>query len=359
MWFTKENLAALLAIVALAVASSFETLPWWLTTFSVLALAGAISASVHNAEVIAHRIGPSRGTIVLALSVTIIEVALIVSLMGGDSPESATVARDTVFSALMIITNGIIGVCLFLGGLKFKALRFQTTGTNSLLGVLVALVGLTLILPNYTVTTPGPTYSTSQLVFVSFAAILLYVAVVWSQTRSTPDFFESPSESVIVQPSSHPQLPSKRETWISFAGLMLALVGVIGLAKVVSPSIKIGLDALKAPPTTVGIVIALLVLAPETLSAIRAATRGELQTSLNLAIGSAVASIALTIPAVSIYAIFFNEPLMLGLDAKATAFIVTTLLSATATFSSGRTTALQGLTHLAILGAYLVISFVP
>ncbi len=357
---SRENLTTFGALAVLVIAITFDPLPGWAAALAAVALAGAISASVHNADTVAHRIGPSRGTIVLALSVTIIEVALIVSLMSRGTPEAATIARDTVFSALMIITNGIIGVCLLAGGLKFKALRFRTTGTNSLMGILTVLVGLTLILPNYTVTTSGPTFSQTQLIFVSIAAILLYVAVVWSQTKAHPDFFEPPpSESPdSPPPETHPS-PTKKEAWTGFAGLLLSLVAVVGLAKIVSPTIGVVLAAMNAPPSTVGIVVALLVLAPETLSAIRAATRGQLQTSLNLAIGSAVASIALTIPAVAFYSIVFDLPLNLGLDGKGLAFISITLLCSATTFASGRTTALQGISHLGLLAGYLVLSFVP
>ncbi len=350
---TRDNLVSLASLIVLVAAATFDPLPWWGALIAGGFLASAISASVHNADAVAHRIGPARGTIVLALSVTVIEVALIISLMGQDSPNAPTVARDTVFAALMIITNGIIGVCLLSGGLKYKALRFQTTGTNSLLGVLTALVGLTLIFPNFTVTTHGPTYSSAQLVFVSAAAILLYIAVVWSQTRAHPDFFESANEGAAVRPVEPQAAPSKGE-WTSYVGLLVSLVAVVGLAKVVSPSIAAGLAAVKAPPSTIGIVVALLVLAPETLSAIRAANRGELQTSLNLAIGSAVASIALTIPVVSVYSILWDKPLSLGLDGKSMAFILITLLCAASTFASGRTTALQGCTHLALLHCVVV-----
>lgn len=331
------------------------------STFALLVaaffLAAGISSAVHHAEVIAHRLGPSLGTLILALSVTIIEVALIVSLMGNDTPDSATIARDTVFAAIMIVTNGIIGICIILGGLKHKELNFQTMGTTALLGVLTVLSTLTLVLPNFTETTPGPTYGAGQLIFASVASLVLYSALVWAQTKSHKSFFEAQTNED-RNGKSH-DTPRLMRAIFSFLGLLLSLVAVVGLAKLLSPAIESTITQLGAPKAVVGIVVALLVLAPETFAAVNAAKTNQLQTSLNLALGSGAASIALTIPAVSVYSLTSGKPLSLGLDPKGMIFLMLTFIAGSFTFSAGRTTALHGLVHLAILASYLAIAFMP
>lgn len=327
----------------------------WVTIVAILALGVAVMTGVHHAEVIASRVGPSLGALVLAISVTVIEVGLITSLMLVDSPDSAVVARDTVFSAIIIVTNGIVGVCLLLGGLKYHEIGFQVQGASSLLCVLAALSGLTLVLPNYTTTTGGGTYSDVQLIFASAAALLLYIALVLSQTRTHKDYFEGPTQDMHAQ--AH--LPSRSETWISFVGLLMSLSVVIGLAKSLSPAIEFGVSTIGAPREVVGIVIALLVLAPETWAAISAARANQLQTSLNLALGSGAASIALTIPVVAIFSVMTGRSLVLGLDAKSTAFLALTFIVGGLTLGTGRTTALQGAVHLVLLAAYLVLAFIP
>lgn len=321
-------------------------------------LAIGISSAVHSAEVIADRLGPSLGTLILALSVTIIEVALIVSLMSNDSPDSPQIARDTVFAALMIVTNGIIGVCILLGGVKHKELGFQSVGTTALLGVLAVLATLTLVLPIFTTTTQSGTYSTGQLIFASIASVLLYGALVWSQTKSHKNFFAA-VESTSAEPANTPHVPSRNRTIISFVSLLFALIAVVGLSKILSPTIESSIAAIGAPKAVVGILIAILVLAPETLAAMNAAKINQLQTSLNLALGSGAASIALTIPAVSFYSIAYGKPLTLGLDSKGIVFLMLTFIAGGLTFGSGRTTSLHGLIHLVIMVSFLAISLMP
>ncbi len=332
----------------------FKDLSPIITWSAVLFLGLAVMTAVHHAEVIAHRVGPSLGALVLAVSVTVIEVGLITALMLNGSPDSSVVARDTVFSAVIIVTNGIVGVCLLFGGLKYKEVGFHVQGASAMLSVLAALSGLTLVLPNYTSSSPGATYTTGQLLFASAASLLLYAALVWSQTKIHKDYFE-PAE--ITEEAI--ETPSRKETWMSFFGLVLSLVVVIGLAKTLSPSIESGLAAVGAPRAFVGIVIALLVLLPEAWAAVSAARANQLQTSLNLALGSGAASIALTIPVVSAFSILTERPLVLGLDPKSTAFLVLTFIVGGMTLGTGRTTALQGLVHLVLLGAFLVLSFIP
>ncbi|TGL86220.1 ionic transporter y4hA [Leptospira congkakensis] len=329
-----------------------------LIAFAVVFLAVGISSAVHSAEVIAERVGPSLGTLILAISVTVIEVALIVSLMSNDTADSPQIARDTVFAALMIVTNGIIGICILLGGLKHKELGFQSVGTTALLGVLAVLSTLTLILPLFTTTTNRGTYSAGQLIFVSLASLVLYGSLVWSQTKSHKNFF-AVSEEEVSQPEISGTRPSKKRAVTSFISLLFSLVAVVGLSKILSPTIESTIAALGAPKAVVGIVIAILVLAPETLAAMNAAKINELQTSLNLALGSGAASIALTIPAVSLYSLMFDKPLTLGLDSKGIVFLMVTFLAGSFTFGSGRTTSLHGLIHLVIMASFLAISLMP
>lgn len=330
--------------------------PLW-NLLAIVVLAISVMTSVHHAEVIAARVGPSLGAIVLALAVTVIEVGLIVSMMTNDTPDSAVVARDTVFSAVIIVTNGILGVCLLVGGLRNKEMEFHAGGTSSLLAVLAVLSSLTLVLPNFTTTTADRTYSTPQLIFASIASIVLYGCLLFAQTRTHKDYFEPPGDS-IVPAHAHGE-PTTRGAWVAFVALLLSLGAVIGFAKTLSPAIASGIDTLGAPRSTVGIVIALLVLAPETWAAIAAARDNQLQTSLNLALGSGAASIALTIPVVGAFVIMTGRHLVLGLEPKSLVFLVLTFLTAGLTLGRGSSTALQGLIHLVLLCAFLALSFLP
>ncbi|TGK85844.1 ionic transporter y4hA [Leptospira bourretii] len=329
-----------------------------LIAFAVVFLAVGISSAVHSAEVIAERVGPALGTLILAISVTVIEVALIVSLMSNDTADSPQIARDTVFAALMIVTNGIIGICILLGGLKHKELGFQLVGTTALLGVLAVLSTLTLILPLYTTSTNKGTYSAGQLIFVSLASLVLYGSLVWSQTKSNKNFFSASEGELAPVVTTHTR-PSQKRAITSFISLLFSLFAVVGLSKILSPTIENTISALGAPKAVVGIVIAILVLAPETLAAMNAAKINELQTSLNLALGSGAASIALTIPAVSLYSLLFDKPLTLGLNTKGIVFLMVTFLAGSFTFGSGRTTSLHGLIHLVIMASFLAISLMP
>lgn len=353
--FDTTHFLSLMSAVVMLLVFSVGISNVWFLTIAVAFLGVAVMTAVHHAEVIALRVGPSLGALILALSVTVIEVGLIVSLMTNDTPESAIVARDTVFAAVIIVTNGIVGVCLLLGGLRYRELGFHVQGASSLLAILAVLAGITMVLPNYTTSTAASTYSTGQLIFVSVACIVLYALLVFFQTKTHKDYFE-------VEPtteSEDPSKPSRRLTVLSFICLFVSLGVVIGLAKSLSPAIEAGVTALNAPRAAVGIVIALLVLLPETWAAVSAARANQLQTSLNLALGSGAASIALTIPVVSVFSLMTNRTLTLGLDPKGTAFLLLTFMVGGLTLGTGRTTALQGATHLVLLFSYLVMSFIP
>lgn len=356
--FHSSQIASALLLAALLVVLGFGGGSLYWTLFAILCLGNAISTSVHHAEAIAGRVGPSLGALVLALAVTVIEVGLIVSMMQNDTPDSAIVARDTVFAAVIIVTNGILGVCLLLGGLRFKELGFHAGGTNSMLAVLAVLSGLTLILPNYTTSEVGPTYNSAQLIFVSVLCLVLYGYVLFAQTRTHKDYFE-PERREGESGGGHGAPQEGAGGWLSFACLLMSLTAVIGFAKTLSPSIEAGIHALGAPRATVGIVIALLVLAPETFAAVSAARHNQLQTSLNLALGSGAASIALTVPVVSAYVLATGRPLLLGLEPKNVAFLALTFITGSITLGQGKSTALQGLIHLVLLAAFLGLSFIP
>ncbi len=321
-------------------------------------LIGAVLAAVHHAELIAHRVGEPFGTLVLALAVTIIELGLIVTLMSAGGDSAATLARDTVFAAVMIIVNGLVGICILIGALRHREQTFQQSGVSASLASLCALTVLTLVLPNFTVTEPGPVYSPSQLAFVAVVSFLLYATFVSVQTVRHRDYF-LPPRPMTADVEAHAEPPSNRQTIWSSVLLVGCLGAVVLLAKALAPPIEAGVAALGAPRTVVGVIIAALVLLPKSVAAVRAALANRLQTSLNLGLGSALATIGLTIPAVAALSLYTALPISLGLDAKSIVLLFLTLLVATLTLGTGRTTILQGAVHLMIFGVYLFTTVVP
>jgi Ca2+:H+ antiporter len=321
-------------------------------------LIAAVLAAVHHAEVVAHRVGEPFGTLVLALSVTVIEVALIVSLMLAGGEAAAALARDTIFAAIMIILNGMVGLCLLVGGSRHGEQAFGLYGVNAALAALAAMAVITLVLPNATTTIAGPIYSVSQLALIAVVSVVLYGTFVLIQTVRHRDYF-LPEGSIAHNADTHATPPSKRVAAVS-AGLLLASLGaVVLLAKALSPTIESAVDATGAPKALLGIIIAAIVLLPESLAALKAARVNRLQTSLNLALGSALASIGLTIPAVALVALATGWTLVLGLDFKGMVLLALTLLVATLSLGTGRTTVLQGVVHLMIFAVYVFMTIVP
>jgi len=323
----------------------------------IVALVGAVIAAVHHAEVVAHRVGEPFGTLVLALAVTVIEASLILSMMLAGGEEKAVLARDTIFSALMIICNGVVGLCLLVGGLRHGEQSFRVEGAGAGLAALVAMATLSLVLPAFTISTAGGTYSPAQLAFAAAASLALWSVFVFVQTVRHRDYFLPAHDS--ANPEIHAEPPTVLHAWASFGLLLVSLVVVVGLAKVLSPTIERGLAAAGAPATVLGIAIAMIVLLPETWAAVRAARANRLQTSMNLAIGSAVASIGLTIPVVAIASIAFERTLVLGLDAKDLVMLTLTFVVGTITLGTGRTNIMQGAVHLVIFAAFLFLALVP
>lgn len=321
-------------------------------------LGGAIMAAVYHAEVLAHFLGEPFGTLTLALAVTVIEVSLIVSIMLGEGGgEAQALARDTLIAAIMITINAIIGICLLAGGRIHHEQTYTQSGVSAGLAMLATLSVLTLVLPNFTTSAPGAFYVPKQLMFVAVVSLIIYATFVVAQTiRHRDDFLHvagTEAEGV------HSAPVSRQSATAAGAVLVVALVGVVLLAKNLSPTIEAGVAALGAPRALVGIIIAGLVLAPEGFAALGAARANRVQTSLNLAIGSALATIGLTIPAVAIVALALDLDLELGLSMRSTILLALTLLVATLTLSRGRTTMVQGVIHLVIFATYLFTTIVP
>ena len=335
----------------------------WVTVGSLLALAcaagliGAVIAAVHHAEVVAHRLGEPFGTLVLTASITIIEVALIVTLMLGGGSDKAALPRDTIFSAIMITCNAVVGLCLVIGGLRHHEQSFHIVGTNTALATLIALSTLTLVFPAFTTSSAGLTYTNAQLIFAAVTSLALWSAFLFIQTVRHRDYF-LPVENVSDE-DSHAPPPPPPLAWASFGLLLIALVAVVGLSKVISHNLEAALDAAGAPKPVLGIVIAMLVLLPETWAAVRAAYANRLQTSLNLSLGSALSSIGLTIPAVAATSMVAGLPLVLGLEPKELVLMVLTFLVASITLASGRTHVLLGAVHLVIFAAFAFLALFP
>ncbi len=322
-------------------------------------LAGAVIAAVYHAEILAHYLGEPYGTLVLALAVTVIETSLIVSIMFGEGTAggtgSQTLARDTLIAAIMITINGIVGLCLLAGGRRHHEQSYTQSGVSAGLAMLATLAVLTLVLPNYTTSAGGPFYSSTQLAFVAVVSLVVYGTFVVAQTIRHRDHFLYPEED----DHAHEAPVSGTKALAAAGMLIVALVGVVLLAKALSPSIEAGVAAVGAPKAMVGIIIAALVLAPEGFAAYRAARANRVQTSLNLAIGSALATIGLTIPAVAVTALVMDLKLELGLSMHGTVMLALTLLVASLTLGNGRTTVVQGVVHLVIFATYLFTTLVP
>jgi Ca2+:H+ antiporter len=361
-----------LALVLLALIWG-RSLPALVVALVGAVLIAAVLVAVHHAEVVALRVGEPLGSLILAVAVTVIEVGLILSLMLSGGPGTATLARDTVFAAVMITGNGIVGLCLVVGALRHGVVSFNAEGSSGSMATVAALATLCLVFPTVTTTSPGPTFSGPQLAFAAVVSLALYSVYVFVQTVRHRDYFlpvipdddtgdgsgdgsDGPSDSL---EDVHEAPPATRDALISLGLLVVSLVTVVGLAKSVSPAIESGVRAAGAPLSVVGVAIALLVLLPETLAAVRAASRNRLQTSFNLAMGSALASIGLTIPAIAVATIWLPGPLVLGLSATEMILLALSMLVGTLTVVAGRATVLQGAVHLLIFASFLFIAVTP
>jgi Ca2+:H+ antiporter len=346
-------------VAALVLAATWGTKPGTpvLVVVGVL-LAGAVLAAVHHAEVVAHRVGEPFGSLILAVAVTVIEVGLIVTLMVSGGDDTSTLARDTVFAAVMITCNGIVGISLLVAALREGVATFRPDGTTSALATVATLATLTLVLPTFTTSTPGPEFSSSQLAVAAVASLALYGLFVFVQTVRHRDYF-LPERVDTADPETHADPPSDREAVTSLGMLLVALVAVVGLAKIESPGIEDAVAAIGAPQSAVGVVIALLVLQPETLAAYRNARRGRVQISLNLAFGSAMASIGLTIPTLAVASIWLDPPLELGLGSTELVLLAITVVVGAMSAPLGRATVQQSGVRLVLFAAFLFLAIVP
>jgi Ca2+:H+ antiporter len=323
-----------------------------------LLLAAAVLSAVHHAEVVAHRVGEPFGSLVLAVAVTVIEVALIVTLMVSGGKDTATLARDTVFAAVMITCNGIVGIAVLLGALRRRVAEFNAEGSGTALATVSTLAALSLVLPTFTTSRPGPEFSSAQLAFAAVASLALYGLFVVVQTVRHRDYF-LPVGGDHLDEEEHAEPPSDRAALQSLGLLVVALVAVVGLAKIESPAVEDGVAAVGAPPSAVGVVFALIVLLPETLAAVRAARRDRVQTSFNLALGSAMASIGLTIPAIAVASIWLSGPLELGLGPTQMVLLAITVVVGGLTVLPGRATVQEGGVHLVLFAAFLFLAVFP
>ncbi|MEU8657699.1 calcium:proton antiporter [Actinoplanes philippinensis] len=355
-WTLYVPLLALLTLIL----TFGRDLPSAAVAVAALLLAGAVLAAVHHAEVVAHRAGEPYGSLILAVAVTIIEVALIVTLMVSGGEKAQSLARDTVFAAVMITCNGILGLSLLVGALRRRIAVFNPEGTGAAFATVTAIATLSLVLPTFTTSRPGPQFTPAQLGFAAVVSLGLYLLFVAVQTRRHRDYFlPITTAGEVIDSEEHVDPPSSRTALQSLGLLLVALVAVVGLAKGVSPAIESGVAAAGLPQSVVGVVIALLVLLPETIAAVRAAARDRMQTSLNLALGSAMASIGLTIPAIATAMIWLDGPLLLGLGGTETVLLVLTVAVGTLTVVPGRANILQGGLHLSLLAVFLFLAASP
>jgi Ca2+:H+ antiporter len=342
--------------IALFLVAPNHGLALWIVLVVAASLIAAVVTAVHHAEVVAQRVGEPFGSLILAVAVTIIEVALIVSMMLSSATPATALARDTVFAAVMIVSTGVVGLCLLVGGLRHHVIAFRVEGTSPALATLTSLITLTLVLPTYTTSTAGPTFSTSQLVFAGVVSLTLYGVFLFVQTVRHRDYFLAADPG---NETMHAAAISASTALLSMGLLLVCLAAVVGLAKKLAPSIEDAVHAANAPSGVVGIAIAMLVLLPETRAAVRAAAANRAQTSLNLALGSALASVGLTIPTVAAVSIILGLPLTLGLPPKEIVILALTAIVGTMTLAGGRATVLQGAVHLALFAVFVFLSIVP
>lgn len=347
---------AALVLVALEHSHVFHAEGVTVLTVAAVLLLTSVFAAVHHAEMVALKVGEPMGSILLALAVTAIETSLIVAAMVGSDNNDNALARDTVYSAVAIVLNGVVGLCLLVGGARYREQDFRVRGTVSALSVLATLAILTLVLPNFSVSRLGPQYSPTQLIFVGALSILLYGVFVFVQSIRHRDYFVVETGGA---PAEDHAAPSMSATLFSGAMLVVSLAGVVLLAETLSPALESGLRSVGLPLSFLGVVIAALVLLPESVAAVAAARANKLQISLNLAIGSAIASIGLTIPAVGAVSLYLGKELTLGLDPEGMVLLLLTLFVSTQTLATGRATILQGAVHLVIFGVFLLFSAVP
>ena len=354
-WAIPLLATALLALKFAHIVPSDDT---YALVLAGLFLGATVFTGVHHAEVLALKLGEPFGSILLAVAVTVIEAGLIVSIMVAGAEGSERVARDTVFAAVMIVLNGVVGLCLVLGARKHFEQTFQLQGAASALAVLGTLATLALILPNFAEAASGPSYSILQLEGIGLTSVVLWCVFVFVQTVKYRDYFLDGPGYDDSGDALH-NAPGILTLVLSLVLLVVSLAAVVLLAKTLSYPVDAAIAAAGLPKAFVGVVIALIVLMPEGLAAVKSTLRNQLQNSFNLALGSAIASIGLTIPTVAVVSIVLNRQIALGVSPTDMTLLLLTLYIAALTLGTGRTTVLQGAVHLVIFAAFMLVSAGP
>lgn len=318
----------------------------------------SVMSAVHHSEIIAERVGEPYGTIILAVSITVIEVSIIISLMISEGSEAASLGRDTVYAATMLILNGIIGLCLIIGGLKHYEQNFSPSSVTIGLVSLVSIIVFTLVFPTFTESVMGSYYSTPQLIFASVACLVIYGTFLFAQTKRYRQYFltiGTDENEDIAEP-----IPINNKIFAtSLVFLIVSLVIVVLLTKTLSPTIENIIVSYSLPKSLVGVVIAAIILLPEAIAAIIAARKNRLQTSLNLALGSALASIGLTIPSVAVVCIMMDMPIILGLDIKSIVLLALSVFTVMLSLSKGKSNIVYGVVLLVNLFAFVFLMIYP
>src|SRR5262245_4178620 len=312
-------------------------------------------AIVRHAESLATILGEPLGTLVLTLSAIGIEVLMISAVMLASDAKPA-IARDTMFSVVMTLLGGLTGVSLLLGGFRHHEQTYNLQGANAYLALIIPLAVLGLVLPTFTTTSAGPTLSAFQSIFLSVMSIGIYGTFLAEQTKRYRKFFiplEADAERDADLDGEH-EVKSTRHHAIF---LVLYILPLVILAKKLAVPLESGTRVLGAPQALSGFLVGVLILSPEAMSAIKAAQRNQLQRSFNILLGSVLATIGLTIPAVLVIGLLTGKTVYLGLDAVNTILLLLVLAVSAVTLSSGRTNALQGAVHLLIFLAYLMFMF--
>jgi Ca2+:H+ antiporter len=310
---------------------------------------GSAMSVVRHADHLAVRLGEPYGTLILTISVTFIEVVSIAAVMlhGKNSP---TLARDTLFAVVMIMLNGMVGLSLLLGGWRHREQSYNLQGANAYLGVIIPLVVLTLILPNFTQTTPGPTLAPLQRAFLVVVAIVLYTTFLVMQTGRHRSYF------ALEAASGHHATRPPQPTLLPHAALLIAyMLPVVVLAEQLARPVDYLIGTLHAPVALGGVIMAVLVATPEAIGAVRAATQNDLQRAVNIFLGSVLATISLTVPAMILVSNLIGRDIALGLEHTDTVMLLLTLAVSVVTFASGRTNVIQGAVHLVLFVTYLLL----
>ncbi len=323
--------------------------------FAGVLLIFCVMSAVHHSEIVAYRVGEPYGTIILAVSITVIEVAIIVSLMITGGEKYASFARDTVYSAVMLILNGIVGLSLFLGGRKYHTQTFSPHSVKIALVSLISIVAFSMILPTFTKGEPGPYYTEAQIFFEFFACLVIYAAFISAQTTRHREYFITED----ADDENKTKTVSNISFVISIVFLLISLVIVVLLAKSLSHPLELVIVNYGLPKSLVGIIIAGVILLPEGIAAVSAARKNRLQTSLNLSLGSAIASIGLTIPVVSLASYIYDFPLILGLDILSIILLVISIFTVMLSLIGGRSNAVYGVVLLVNLVAYIFLTINP